>query len=128
MTALVTALALWAALAGGTSAWAQPGPGARGGCCVVQGIAYNCSDKTQADCLAIQPAAPTFPKVDDWKKAWDAYIAASKAQEAKPTHGGWIAESCRPDASGRREPVTPERGQAPVRSQSVTSFQVPSGS
>jgi hypothetical protein len=44
--------------------------------------------------MALQPAAPTFPKMDDWKKAWDAYVAASKAEEAKPTHGGWIAESC----------------------------------
>jgi len=90
----VAALAFLAVIAPAYSALAQPVAGTRGCCCVVQGVAYRCSEKTEADCLALQPAAPRFSKVEDWKKAWDAFVAASKAQEAKPMHGGWIAESC----------------------------------
>jgi hypothetical protein len=82
------------ALLAATAAWAQAGPGSRGCCCLGQSGSYVCDDKTQAECLAIQPAAPTFPHLADWKKAWNDWIAASKAQEAKPMRGGWIAESC----------------------------------
>ncbi len=81
-------------LAGAVAVWAQAAAGARGCCCVAQGGSYVCAEKTQADCLDLQPAAPTFPKVADWKKAWNNAGAASKAQEAKPMQGGWIAESC----------------------------------
>jgi hypothetical protein len=90
--ARVAAVALLALVV--VSARAQPAPGARGCCCLVQAGAYVCAEKTQAECLQLQPAAPTYPKVADWKKAWDAAVAASKAQEAKPMRGGWIAESC----------------------------------
>ena len=58
-----------------------------------KGIAWRCTEKTQADCLAVQPGAPVFPKVADWKKMWDAYVSASEAQDNKPSHGGWVAES-----------------------------------
>jgi len=88
------AVACAAVLAGAFWASAQPSGGARGCCCLVQGGSYVCGEKTQAECLAIQPAAPTFPKTADWKKAWDDFVAASKAQEAKPMQGGWIGESC----------------------------------
>ncbi len=81
-------------LAGAASARAQPVMGAPGCCCVAQGGSYACAEKSQADCLKLQPAAPTYPKLADWKKAWDAAVAASKAQEAKPLQGGWFAESC----------------------------------
>jgi hypothetical protein len=73
---------------------AQPAMGANGCCCVPSGGAFVCASKTQAECLAVQPAAPSYPKLADWKKAWDDLVAASKAQEAKPLHGGWIAEAC----------------------------------
>jgi hypothetical protein len=73
---------------------AQPAMGANGCCCVPSGGAFVCASKTQAECLAVQPAAPTYPKLADWQKDWDAAVAASKAQEAKPLHGGWIAEPC----------------------------------
>lgn len=63
-------------LAGVTSILAQPPPmTATGCCCVVDGVAWRCTEKTQADCLALQPKAPVFPKIADWKKAWDAYVA-----------------------------------------------------
>ena len=107
---VATILAFCAVLAAGASAGAQPAAGAKGCCCVVQGVAYNCSEKTQADCLALQPKAPTFPKVADWKKAWDEFVAASKAQEAKPTNGGWVAESC----EGAINPATGEPRGAPA--------------
>jgi len=92
-TAMV-ALTLELTLVGAFSAWAQPAPSARGCCCVAGGDSYACADKTQADCLKLQPAAPTYPKTADWKKAWNDAVAASKAQEAKPMPGGWIAEPC----------------------------------
>jgi hypothetical protein len=76
--------------AAAAATWGQPAPGARGCCCVGYGGSYACAEKSQADCLAAQPAAPKFTKLADWKKAVD----ASKAQEAKPLLGGWIAESC----------------------------------
>jgi hypothetical protein len=98
VAACAATMFLAAALVAATAAWAQPAPGARGCCCLAQGgsqgSSYVCGEKTQADCLALQPAAPTFPKLADWKKAWNDMVAASKAQEAKPLQGGWIAESC----------------------------------
>ena len=78
----------------GAVAWAQPAMNAPGCCCLASAGSYTCADKTQADCLKIQPAAPMYPKHADWKKAWNEGVAASKAQEAKPMLGGWIAESC----------------------------------
>ena len=77
-------------LAGAPSALAQPSGGARGCCCLVQGVTYVCAEKTQDECLALQPAAPTFAKIADWKKA----VEASKAQAARPMKAGWIGESC----------------------------------
>lgn len=97
-------------LAVASTAWAQPAKDAMGCCCVSQGIAYNCSDKTQDDCLALQPRAPSFPKMADWKTAWDKYVAASKAEEAGPMSGGWIAERCQ-DAIN---PATGEPSGAPT--------------
>jgi hypothetical protein len=86
----VTATIVVLMLAAAAATWGQPAPGARGCCCVGSGGSYACTEKSQADCLAVQPAAPKFTKLADWKKAVD----ASKAQEAKPLLGGWIAESC----------------------------------
>jgi len=104
-------LALCALLSGATSAPAQPPPmTAKGCCCVVEGPAWRCTEKTQADCLALQPAAPVFPKIADWKKMWDAYVAASEAQANKPSHGGWVAESCGADIN----PATDESRGAPT--------------
>src|SRR5262245_66269204 len=81
-------------LAGAGLVRAQPPPmTAKGCCCVVAGVAYRCSEKTQADCLAVQPGAPVFPKIADWKKAWDAYVAALEAQGNKTSFGGWVGES-----------------------------------
>jgi len=77
-------------LAAAVSAWSQPAPSAMGCCCVGYGGSYACAPRSQADCLAVQPAAPKFEKLADWKKAVD----ASKAQDAKPLLGGWIGESC----------------------------------
>lgn len=94
MRVTMVALALGAMLAAAPSVRAQPSAGASGCCCVPSGGAFVCAAKTQADCLALQPAAPSYPKLADWKKAWDDLVAASKAQEAKPLHGGWIAEAC----------------------------------
>lgn len=85
---------LGALLAGAVAAAAEPALGMQGCCCVTQGIAYRCSEKSQADCLAAQPALATFPKMTDWREAWKKFVAASKAQEARPMSGGWIAESC----------------------------------
>jgi hypothetical protein len=34
------------------------------------------------------------PEDGGLEKAWDEGVAASKAQEAKPMHGGWIGEPC----------------------------------
>jgi hypothetical protein len=74
---------------------AQPAPMTeRGCCCVAQGKSYACTEKTQADCLNEQPAAPTFAKTEDWKKAWNEWVRASETQEAKPLRGGWIAGRC----------------------------------
>jgi hypothetical protein len=75
-------------------AWAQVQAVSKGCCCVAQGKAYTCSEMTQADCLARQPAAPTFPKMADWKKAWSDAVAASEVAEAGPLRGGWIAGAC----------------------------------
>lgn len=77
-------------LAVAASTWGQPAPSAPGCCCVGYGGSYACAEKSQPDCLAVQPAAPKFAKLADWKKAVD----ASKTQEVKPLQGGWIAESC----------------------------------
>ncbi len=78
-----------------TGVRAQPAPmGTRGCCCVVRGESYTCTEKTQADCLAEQPGAPTYPKHEDWKKAWEAGVKASQAQAARPSRGGWIAGPC----------------------------------
>jgi hypothetical protein len=86
----VMAVTFGVVVAGAVSAWAQPAMSARGCCCVGQAGSYGCADKTQGDCLALQPAAPKFAKLADWRKA----VAASKAQEATPMQGGWIAEPC----------------------------------
>jgi len=84
-----------AAMLAGPAAWAQPPPmTAPGCCCLAYAGTFACADKTQGDCLKIQPAAPTFSKMADWRKTWNDGVAASKAQEAKPMRGGWIAESC----------------------------------
>jgi hypothetical protein len=98
-------------LAAATVVSAQPPPvTAKGCCCVVEGVGWKCTEKTQADCLALQPKAPTFPKVADWKKMWDAYVAASEKQASKPSHGGWVAESCGADIN----PATGEPRGAPA--------------
>ena len=90
---------------------AQPPPmTATGCCCVVEGVAYRCTEKTQADCLTLQPKAPVFPKIDDWKKMWNDYVAASEAQASKPSYGGWIAERCGDDIN----PATGEPRGAPT--------------
>jgi len=74
---------------------AQPAPGdTRGCCCVTRGASYTCTEKTQTECLADQPDAPSFPKLRDWKKAWSAAMKASETQVAKPLQGGWIADAC----------------------------------
>jgi hypothetical protein len=88
-----TALTLAATLAA-ASARAQPSMAAKGCCCVAKGTAYTCSEKTQTDCLALQPKMPAFAKHADFKKAWSAYVADSKAQASAPMQGGWIAEAC----------------------------------
>jgi len=77
-------------LSGVFSAWAQASGGAPGCCCLMRGVTFVCGEKTQSECLAILPAAPTFAKIADWKKA----VEASKAQESGPMKGGWIGESC----------------------------------
>ena len=87
----MTVLALAALFAGPRSGWAQPSLKSPGCCCLPKGDTFACSEKTQADCLALEPAAPTFAKVEDWDQA----VAASKAQEKKPMRGGWIAGPCR---------------------------------
>lgn len=108
---VITSLALCVLLAGATLAAAQAPPmTATGCCCVVEGVAWRCAEKTQADCLALQPDARVLPKIADWKKMWDAYVAASEAQANKPAHGGWIAESCGADIS----PKTGEPRGAPT--------------
>ena len=71
-----------------------PSMNAVGCCCAVQGKTYSCKEKTQADCLAEQPGAPMYPKMESWKKAYDDAVKASEAQEAKPLKGGWIAGPC----------------------------------
>jgi hypothetical protein len=104
----------WAALVllvAAASVRGQPPPmTAKGCCCVVEGIAWRCTEKTQGDCLALQPAAPIFPKIADWKKMWDEHAAASWKQATKPSHGGWIAESCGADIN----PATGEPRGAPT--------------
>ncbi len=91
---VIVAMTLGLLPAGARVAAAQPAPSAPGCCCVASRGFYVCAEKTQAECLKLQPAVPTFPKLADWKKAWDDAVAASKAQEAKPMQGGWVAESC----------------------------------
>jgi hypothetical protein len=61
-------------------------------------------------CHALQPSAPVFPKIADWKKMWNDYVAASETQATKPSHGGWIAESCGDDIN----PKTGEPRGAPT--------------
>jgi hypothetical protein len=78
----------------GIAAAQPPAMNARGCCCAVQAKTYTCTEKTQADCLAEQPQAPTYPKMDDWKKAWNDAVKTSEAQAAKPMRGGWIAGPC----------------------------------
>ena len=85
-----TAVALAVLLSGAFSAWAQPSGGTQGCCCLTKGLTFVCAAKTQTECLAILPAAPTFAKIADWKKA----VEASKAQAARPMKAGWIGESC----------------------------------
>ncbi|HEV7730686.1 MAG TPA: hypothetical protein VGR62_00925 [Candidatus Binatia bacterium] len=97
-------------LAGAGAAWAQPAMDAPGCCCVTEGIAFRCSIKTQADCMAVQPKAPTFKKMADWKAAWDKFIAADKAAEARTLSGGWVAESCQEEIN----PATGEPRGAPT--------------
>lgn len=92
--AAMVVVTLGVMLTGTRSTWAQPAPDAPGCCCVAGGGSYACADKTQAACLKLQPAVPTFPKLADWKKAWSDAVSASKAQAAAPMQGGWIAESC----------------------------------
>ena len=104
-------LAVLALLAVATSVTAQPPPMTeKGCCCVVEGVAWRCGEKTQADCLATQPKAPTFPKIKDWKKMWDDYVGASWTQATRPSYGGWIAESCGADIN----PKTGEPRGAPT--------------
>jgi hypothetical protein len=80
---VATALIL---LVGAAVTGAQPPPAtAKGCCCVVEGVAYRCTEKTQADCVALQPGAPVFAKLDDWRKAWNEYVAASEKQANKPS-------------------------------------------
>jgi hypothetical protein len=86
----VTLVTLGVLLVGARAVPAQPAANAPGCCCLGQAGSFACAEKTQAECNAIQPAAPMFAKVADWKEA----VAASKAAEAKPMRGGWIAESC----------------------------------
>lgn len=88
------AVALAATLASAKSASAEPAVGAPGCCCVAQGESYTCSEKTQANCLALQPAAPTYARTEDFRKAWNEAVAASQAQAARPSRGGWIAGAC----------------------------------
>lgn len=90
-------------LAAGPTGSQPPPMKAPGCCCAVQGKTYTCTEKTQADCLAEQPSAPTFPKAEDWKKAWNEWMQASEQQEAKPMHGGWIAGPCE-KVAGRARP------------------------
>ena len=90
--ALPTIAAL-VALVGAASAQPPP-PGALGCCCAVKDKSYTCAEKTQAACLAEQPGAPMYPKMESWKKAYDEAVKASEAQEAKPMRGGWIAGPC----------------------------------
>ena len=94
----IVAASIAVALAG--TAGAQPPPmTAKGCCCAVVDKAYKCAEKTQADCLAEQPGAPMYPRMEDWKKAYEAGVKASEAQEglggpAKPMRGGWISGPC----------------------------------
>ena len=105
-------MALGTVLAGAAVVPAQQPPPmtAKGCCCVVEGVAYRCTEKTQADCLTLQPKAPIFPKIDDWKKMWNDYVAASEAQASKPSYGGWIAARCGDDIN----PATGEPRGAPT--------------
>ncbi len=96
--AALTVVGLCAVLVGG-AAWAQTAakPAAMdavGCCCVEKGIAFDCSDQTQAACLKQQPQAPAFQKMADWHAAWNKFMAAQRAAESRPMVGGWIAESC----------------------------------
>jgi len=92
-TAAATLVAMLT-LAGGAAG--QPPPmSAKGCCCAVQGKTYTCSEKTQGDCMAEQPEAPMYPKMESWKKAYDEAVKASETQEeAKGLRGGWIAGPC----------------------------------
>jgi hypothetical protein len=92
------------------AAGAQMGQPGAGCCCVTEGIAYRCSDKTQDECMKVQPQAPKFDTKADWKTAWAKFVAASKAEEARPMSGGWIAESCLDDIN----PKTGEPKGAPT--------------
>jgi hypothetical protein len=93
--ALVASVTIGLTLLGARTLVAQPpSASARGCCCVAQGKSYSCVEKTQADCLAEQPAIPTFPRSEDWKTAWSDWMMASETQEAKPLRGGWIAGPC----------------------------------
>ena len=63
-TRVVIAL-LGVMLSAAAPAWGQPAPSARGCCCVGYGGSYACAEKSQADCLEVQPAAPKFAKLAD---------------------------------------------------------------
>lgn len=94
MMAVVTMMWACALLTSPTPGRAQPAMNAPGCCCVKEGAAFGCSVQSQADCLARQPKAPTFPKGADWKVAWEKYLAADEAAESEKLSGGWIAEPC----------------------------------
>ncbi|MCW5890524.1 MAG: hypothetical protein KIT14_08225 [bacterium] len=115
------------------TAGAQMGQAGTGCCCVTDGIAYRCSDLTQAECLKQEPQAPKFDTKADWKAAWGKFVEASKTQEARPMSGGWIAESCLDDINPKTgEPKgaptgcccypPAEAGGAPTCKASVTEF------
>lgn len=103
-------LALLAVFAATAGAQGPPPMTAKGCCCVAQGVSWRCSDRTQADCLAAQPNAPTFNTKAEWKKMFADYAAASWKQADTPNHGGWIAEACGSDI----DPATGEPRGAPT--------------
>lgn len=90
----LTVIAFGIVFVAAQAASAQPSMDAQGCCCVSKGAAFNCSNNTQGACLELQPKAPTFPKMADWKTAWNDYVAADEKAEAQKLRGGWIGEPC----------------------------------
>jgi hypothetical protein len=91
--------------------WAQPAPMNEAGCCCVAAkVGFGCSVQSQAECMKLQPQAPVFKKMGDWREAWNKYIAADEAAEQQKLTGGWIAESC----SDALNPKTGEPKGAPM--------------